>query len=281
MRLGRVFGSTIATVMVASSVMVGVATAARPVSLVDTSAGGVVATSGGDGLAAGDFGLVVADGESIGDALLRLVYNAPQFLPRVERSLSNMNPGTATFDVAAARRLVALERSARGSGVRAGTLTAPYEAPLIRSGLIGTGTAVATSAGSPTFSGIQRLDGLRCNSKGTCVLESTMYAYTTADLGYTTTRWLSKVAGRNAGWTSVSLSTYCSGGVRNACGSSANLAVTSSYSSTLYRFSRSMGGQTARFNTTFYGTYLGSPGGVSGWTPNFVCSSSDMQCRFQ
>ncbi len=65
-----------------------------------------------------------------------------------------------------------------------------------------------------------------------------------------------------------------------SCGGALALGIDSVYLKRLYQFPIDMNNRMAKNGTTFLASYLGSPGGLSGLTPQFTCKAATHQCTF-
>jgi len=208
------------------------------------------------------YGVVVAQGQQLGDALAQLTLARPELTPRIIQTLDS---GTVAGGAAVAQAL------------RTGAPIAPAPSVSIQ-GAISAPAVVALST-TPHFEGALTLTGFDCTSKG-CVPVALLTHNAQFDLGYTTYMVTGKTSGSRTNWGGISASGFCYIGVHASCSGTGIYPSGASWVQKILSFSGSMGGKTARILTTFTGAWRGSPGSLSGYTPYFTCSSSTRQCKF-
>lgn len=211
---------------------------------------------------AGDrvYGVTVAGGQQLSDALAQLTVSRPDLTPQIVQTLDS---GSIPDGAAVTR------------SIRAGTVIVPMT-PVAMPTASPTIAAAALST-TPTFEGSITLTGFDCTSNG-CVPVATLTHNAIFDLGYTTYRVTGKTSGSRTNWLSIGASGYCY--IRQACSSTGSYPSGATWAQKTLIFSVPMGGKTARIIATFSAAWRGSPGSSSGYTPYFSCSSSTQTCQF-
>lgn len=203
------------------------------------------------------YGLVVADGQSVAEALAALASNRPVLKGQVLKTLES---GTIAGGHDAAQE------------IRTG--------PVTSSRALEPDETLSAMASSPTFEGSMTITGYDCTSRG-CTAVSTLTHNSIFDLGYTTYRVTGKTSGSRTNWTGISATGFCNwGGPHRSCSATHTYPSGANWASKIFNFNVTMGGKTARVNVTFNASWRGSPGGLSGWTPYFTCNSTSKTCKF-
>jgi hypothetical protein len=213
------------------------------------------------------FHLAVGEGQSLSDAVQQLRASRPQLEPTINAVLHAQSARMTAGRAATGTYVV--------SGQPAAASSTGYAEVKPQSSLL---------SGYLTFSGSLTITGYVCSPDG-CAPQSTLTHSATWDQGYGTVRVNSKSAASNnpSLWTNRTATTFCRvGSITCSYGLTFNLWAASTYNREYISQSPStMTSSKGRWLITFTASYFDSPGGLSGWTPYILCSSSQQQCKWQ
>ena len=210
----------------------------------------------------GLYGVVVVDGQQIGEALAQLSVVRPDLKMQIVQTLASgtvIGGASLRQDIQSGRSFhVAnpINMSSNSSSINMSTFTS-----------------------TPIFEGSIVLTGYDCNASG-CLPVSKLSHNAIFNLGFTTYQVTGKTSGSRTNWSSIAAFGYCTAGIRQVCSGNGNYPSGATWSQTLLSFSTAMGGKTARILSTFSAAWRGSPASLSGYTPFFSCSSIDQICQF-